>query len=304
MPQLNYHHLHYFYITAKEGSIVKAASALHVTPQTVSGQITVFESCLGMKLFDRRGKRLVLNQQGTTAFRYAEDIFSLGRELQDTLAQKSQGRLTTFTIGVTDVIPKVLAFSLVKPMLHDLKATRLICREGDLDSLLADLALNRLDIILSDRPLMPGSNVKAFSHFLGESSVSFFASDLSDDEDWTPFPDCLNNQPLLVSSDKSSIKFNLLSWFERQRIRPRVVAEFDDSAMLKLFGQQGYGVFCAPTSIEEHLTSQYLVKCIGHTDDLTERYYAISPERKIRSEIVLKLVNKASEVFSGVSNQP
>lgn len=303
MPQLNYHHLHYFYITAKEGSIAKAANTLHVTPQTVSGQISIFESYLGMKLFDRRGKRLILNQQGAIAFRYAEDIFSLGRELQDTLSQKSQGRLTRFTIGVTDVIPKVLAFSLIKPMLNDLKATRLICREGDMDSLLADLAVNSVDIIISDRPLMPGSNVKAFSHFLGESSVSFFAAKSSNDAGCIPFPDCLNNQPLLVSSDKSSIKFNLLSWFERQRIRPRVIAEFDDSAMLKLFGQQGYGVFCAPTSIEEHLINQYLVKCIGHTDDLTERYYAISPERKIRSELALKLVNKASEVFSGVSSQ-
>ena len=246
MPQLNYHHLHYFYVTAREGSIAKAAEILHVTPQTVSGQISIFESYLGMRLFDRQGKRLLLNPHGAIAFRYAEDIFSLGRELQDTLGQKQQGRLAVFTIGVTDVIPKVLAFNLIKPMLKDFESTRLIYREGDLEGLLAELAINRVDVILADRPRMPGSHVKAFSHFLGETAVSFFTSANSDNSLRTSFPECLNNRPLLISSDKSSIKYNLLSWLERQRIRPKVVAEFDDSAMLKLFGQEGYGIFCAP----------------------------------------------------------
>jgi len=298
MHQLNFHHLHYFYITAKEGSIAKAANVLHVTPQTVSGQLSIFESYLGMQLFDRQGKRLILNQQGAIAYRYAEDIFSLGRELQDTLAQKGEGRLATFTIAVTDVIPKVLAFNLIKPIIKAFESVRLIYREGDWEALMAELAVNRIDIILADRPLMPGSNVKAFSHFLGETSVSFFASTQHRKKLKASFPDCLNNQPLLLPSDKSSMKFNLLSWLERLNIRPRVMGEFDDSAMLKLFGQEGYGIFCAPTSIEGYLAQQYRVEVIGHTQDLTERFYAISPERKIRNELALELVNKAGGIIS------
>jgi LysR family transcriptional activator of nhaA len=287
-------------MTAKEGSIVKAAKVLNITPQTVSGQISTFEDYLGMQLFDRQGKRLLLNHQGNIAFRYAEDIFSLGHELLDTLAEKSEGRLSTFTIAVTDVVPKVLAFNLIKPVMNEFESTRLIYREGDLENLLADLAVNRVDMILADRPLTPGSNVKAFSHFLGETSVSFFASAKQTAIIEGSFPACLDGQPLLISSDKSSIKSNLLSWLERQKIRPKVIAEFDDSALLKLFGQEGFGIFCAPTSIEEHVSRQYQVECIGQTSAVTERYYAISPERKIRNELVLKIVSKAEGIITSL----
>lgn len=298
MAQLNYHHLYYFYITAREGSIAKAATTLHITPQTVSGQISTFESSLGMALFDRKGKRLVLNRHGAIAYQYAEDIFSLGRELQDTLSQKIPGRMATFTIAVTDVIPKILAFNLVQPIMNVIETTRLIYREGDFESLLAELAVNRVDIILADRPLMPGANVRAFSHFLGETSVSFFVSTKTTTSAEAHFPECLHDQPLLISSDKSSIKANLLAWLDQKNIRPKVIAEFDDSALLKLFGQEGYGYFCAPTSIEDHLTRQYQVKCIGQAADVVERYYVVSPERKIRNELAIKIVREASGIIS------
>lgn len=295
--QLNYHHLYYFYVTAREGTIARAAKVLNVTPQTVSGQLATFEHQLGGLLFERRGKRLVLNSRGKTAFQYAEDIFSLGEELQGQLRLRSPGTLNRYTLAVTDVIPKVLAYDLVKPLLSSLESTRLIYREGELDSLLAELALNRVDLILSDRPLPPGANVKAFSHFLGESPLCFFAK-RSIALSSCDFPACLESAPLLLSGDKSTMRVSILAYLESVGVRPKVIAEFDDSAVLKLFGQQGYGVFCAPACIAEHLCEQYQVYRIGTAGKITERYYLITPERQIQSPYAQEIVSAAERFFA------
>lgn len=297
MAQLNYHHLYYFYVTAREGSIVAAANKLHVTPQTVSGQLATFEDYLNAPLFDRKGKRLVLNTAGKLALKYAEDIFALGHDLLETLTQNRDQRIATFTLGITDVVPKVLAFDLVSPVLESFDQTRFIYREGDMDSLLADLSINRLDLIIADRPVPPGANVKAFSHAMGETGMSFFAKPGYPRELVDEFPDSLSGIPMLLPSDKSSLKTSLLSWFERRNIEPQIYAEFDDSALLKLFGQQGYGIFCAPSCIGAHIASQYNVECIGHTDEVIERLYAISPERELKNDIVLRIIDAANAVF-------
>jgi LysR family transcriptional regulator, transcriptional activator of nhaA len=293
MAQLNYHHLYYFYVTAREGSIAKAAHFLHLTPQTVSGQLSTFESYLGTPLFDRLGKRLILNPLGKLAYDYAEQIFASGHELLDMLMQKREQRIRTFTIGITDAVPKILAFDLLHNSSTKFDSTRFIYREGDFDSLCAELAINRLDLIIADRNLTPGSNVKAFSHVLGESSLSFFAPSGQAEQLIADFPYSLQQTGILLSGDKSSMKHNILAWFERLQINPKIVAEFDDSAMLKLFGQEGHGVFAAPTRIAAHICQRYNVSCIGETTELSERYYAICAERISQSEIVSDIFAQA-----------
>jgi LysR family transcriptional activator of nhaA len=297
MAQINYHHLYYFFVTAREGSIVSAARSLHVTPQTVSGQIATFEDYLGIHLFDRRGKRLYVSEQGKVAYQYAQEIFSLGEELLNTLKLKSTSQINRFTLAVTDVIPKVLAFDLIQPVMQGFENTRLVYREGDFESLLADLAVNKVDLILSDRPLSPSTNLKAFSHLLGDTGIAFFASKQVAGSLEHNFPACLNNTPLLIPSDKSTLRGDLLSWFEAESIYPKIVGEFDDSAVAKLFGQQGFGLFCAPECITAHVEQKYDVCLIGTTKAVRERIYLITPERKIRSEIALRIVSHAAKIF-------
>ncbi len=298
MSQLNYHHLYYFYITAREGSIAKAAQCLHLTPQTVSGQLSIFENYLGFKLFDRKGKRLVLNETGKMTLSYAEDIFALGDELLHSLKTEGPGEQFIFAVGVTDVIPKILSFDFLRNSFEMNEAIRLICREGDFESLQADLALNKIDLILSDRPLTPGSNLKAYSHLLGESGISFYTSHTQANALQANFPYSLDQQAFLISSDKSSQKVSLSAWFNDLQIQPNIIAEFDDTALMKFFGQSAYGIFCTPTIIEQHVIKQYNVAVIGRTEDIKERYYAISPERKIKHPGVKFLLDASQDLFS------
>ncbi|MFT4940234.1 MAG: LysR family transcriptional activator of nhaA [Paraglaciecola sp.] len=297
MSQLNYQHLYYFYITAKEGSIVKASAILHLTPQTISEQIRVLEDYFGFELFDRISKRLKLNSQGQLAYSFARDIFTLGGELLQSVRNQNHHKLQVLSVGVTDVIPKVLAFDLFKTCFASNDEIRLVCKEGDLDSLSAELALNRLDMILSDRPLPKGSHVKAYNHLLGSSGLSFFMAEQHAKPYQATFPQSLHGQPFLIPGDKSAQKLNLLAWFARHKINPQIKAEFEDSALMKLFGQQGYGVFCASTSIEHHLQEQYNVRVIGRTDEIKERLYLISPEKQIKHPAVLALFDNAKLVI-------
>lgn len=299
MPQqLNFNHLRYFYTVATQGSIAKAAEILHLSPQTISGQLSVFEEYLGVKLFDRKGKRLLLNDSGKLVYSYAEDIFSLGAELQHSLNAHDTNQLFVFNVGVTDVIPKTLAVNILKSSFSLDTPIKLVCREGDFDSLLSELALNQLDLILSDRPLSPGMPIKAYNHLLGESGLSFYAEKTLAKQLSKKFPESLHKQPFLICGDKSSQKINLQSWFETTNIYPTITAEFDDSAMMKYFGQSGYGVFCTPSIIERHVAQQYDVDIIGRTDQVTERFYAISPERKIKHPGVKLLIDAAEQIFS------
>jgi LysR family transcriptional activator of nhaA len=298
MAQLNYNHLYYFYVTAREDGIAKAAAVLHVTPQTVSGQISTFENYLGTALFDRIGKRLFLNSLGKVAYEYAEEIFAGGDELLDMLLQKREQRIRTFTIGITDALPKVLAFDLIHPTSIKFKSTRFIYKEGEFDSLCADLAINKLDLIIADRNLIPGSNIKAYGHLLGESGLSFFASHDQADLLRQGFPQSLQHAGMLMSGDKSSMKHNLLAWFEHLKMRPNIVAEFDDSALLKMFGQEGHGVFAVPSSIAEHISQRYDVSCIGETLAIKERYYAIYTDRIGQSDITQHVLLNANKTLN------
>ncbi len=296
--QLNYNHLRYFYTVASEGSIVKASELLHVSPQTISGQLSVFEDYLGVKLFDRTGKQLVMNDMGRRVYSYAEDIFALGAELQHSIKTKDAGQKFVFSVGVTDVIPKILAVDILENSFRLEEPAKLVCREGDFSSLLSDLALNRLELIITDRPLSPGTPVRAYNHFLGECGLSFYASDNTASTLRTDFPQSLHQYPFLICGDKSNQKINLQSWFDREQIYPTIVAEFDDSAMMKYFGQSGYGVFCTPSIIEAHVTEHFGVSMIGRTNRVTERFYAISPERKVKHPGVKILVEAAQAIFA------
>ncbi len=289
MKQLNYNHLYYFYLTAKEGSIAAASKLLHLTPQTISGQLATLEDYLGLRLFERHGKRLILNDNGKLMYSYAEDIFNLGHELLQRLEPNQFNQQRTFSIGITDVIPKVFAYDLLKPIFDGEEAIKLVCREGEFEQLLADLALNKLDAILSDCPIPPGKSVKAYSHKIIDSGLTFYVQKSQLDKISDDFPTCLNEQKLLLPGEQSSIKLSILSWLDDNDLHPNIIAEFDDTALTKLFGQAGYGIFCTPTIAEKHVLETYEVAVIGRTTEVKEQFYLISSERKIKHPAIAML---------------
>ncbi len=295
MKQLNFNHLRYFYAVAKEGSVSKAAETLYVTPQTVSGQLATFEEYIGAPLFERHGKRLEPNSLGQTALRYADDIFNLGHELSRTLASNDVDRVANFNIGIVDAIPKMMVFEMLNDC-FDLDSRFILeCHAGDLPSLLADLSINKLDMIISDQPLPTGVSVRAINHYLGESGVTFFVAKNDCDKYQKNFPHSLHLAPFLMPSKDSAQYQSLVSWFDQSKIAPKIVAEFDDSALLKFFGQTGRGVFCVSTAVERDVLAQFDVSIIGRVDSVFDRYYGILPERKIKHsavDIVLKAAKK------------
>ena len=295
--QLNYRHLHYFYTTAREGSVAGAAELLHVSPQTISGQLGVFQDYLGVELFERKGKQLVMNDMGKMVYSYADDIFSLGAELRQSIQNKDTREQTHFAVGVTEVIPKILSVNILENCFKLDGSMKLVCREGDFDTMLSELALNKLDLVLTDRQLPPGIPIRAYSHFLGECGLTFYASKHTARRLKRRFPQSLHQQPFLICGDKSNQKINLRSWFEREEIAPLVVAECDDSALIKYFGQSDYGVFCTPSIIESHVMQQYNVAVIGRTDEVKEQFYAISPERKVKHPGVRQLLEATYDIF-------
>jgi len=291
MARLNYNHLYYFYAVATDGSIAKASQRLNLTPQTISSQITTFETQLGFDLFNRVGKRLQLSEKGRLVFSYANDIFQIGDELKSVLQTQEPARLQTLTVGITDVIPKTLAYQLLSPALSLDQAVRLICNEGDQESLLADLAMDKIDMILTDQPLQPGSQVKAHNYQLTSSGFTFFASESLALVCREGFPQSLSGQPFLLQGKKSAVRQRLSSWLEKQDIAPNIIAEFDDSALQKSFGQGGYGVFAAPTIIEQSIASQYQVEIIGRTQEVQEHYYATTLEHRLKHPAIVEIVN-------------
>ncbi len=291
MSPLNYNHLFYFYIAATEGSIARASARLNLTSQTISGQITSFEAQVGVKLFERKGKKLSLSEMGVLIYSYAEEIFQLGDEVKNILKRKQPSLWHTFTVGITDVIPKVLAHELLSPVLKMNEPVRLICLEGDQEHLLADLSVNKIDCILTDQPLQLGSHVKAYNHLLIESGYSFFAAESLLKNSIETFPKNLSDFPWLMQSKKSAVRTSLSSWLEKNNIVPNIVAEFDDSALMKSFGKTGFGIFSSPTLIEEYITDKYDVKVIGRTDEFKEPYYIISPERRLKHPAIIEIVN-------------
>ncbi|HYW79743.1 MAG TPA: transcriptional activator NhaR [Thermoguttaceae bacterium] len=299
MNWLNYHHLLYFWVVAREGSISRACAQLHVAQPTVSSQLKKLEKSIGDKLFKRVGRNLVLTETGQLVLRYADEIFSLGQELTDTLRGRPTGSPLRFLVGVTDVLPKLVAYRLLKPAMLLPDRVQLTCDEGKLDDLLMELAAHRLDIVLSDSPIRPTVNVKAFSHLLGECAVTIFGKAELARKFRRGFPMSLDGAPFLLPLGSTASRRSLEHWFQSHNIRPQVVAEFEDNALLKVFAQEGTGVFAAPTAIEKETCRQYRVRPIGELAGVKERYYAISVERKLKHPAVVAISDAArEELFS------
>jgi LysR family transcriptional activator of nhaA len=297
MEWLNYHHLLYFWVVAREGSIVQASAQLSLSQSTISEQIRSLEASLGEPLFARVGRNLALTEMGHIVFRYADEIFAIGRELMDTVQGRPTDRPLRVIVGIVDVVPKLVAYRLLKPALHLDQPVKMVCREGKLDHLLAGLATYDLDVVLSDAPLSPTVKVRAFNHLLGECGVTFCGTSSLVAAYRDGFPQSLDEAPLLLPTDNTTMRRALDHWFEAERLRPRVVGEFEDSALLKVFGQEGMGLFAVPTIIETEVQQQYGVGILGRVDSIRERFYALTVNRRLRHPAVVAMSEAAQRVL-------
>ncbi|MFK8029637.1 MAG: transcriptional activator NhaR [Gammaproteobacteria bacterium] len=295
---LNYNHLQYFWAVAREGSVVRAAESLHLTPQTISGQLKLLEQNIGQKLFDRVGRRLVLTEIGHVVLEYADEIFAIGSELSQVVKGQRSATHSTLTVGVVNSIPKLIAERIIGPTLSAESPVRIRCHEGSIEQLLGELAVHRLDIVLSDQPMPSGFSLRAFNHRLGESGLTFFAQRNEAKSYRGKFPQSLNEAPLLLPSQHSALRRRLDVWFDSHDTAPKIVGEFDDSALLKAFGEAGAGLFAGPTVIENEVCKMYGMAVVGRTTEVTEQFYAISPERRIKHPSVAKITETArNELF-------
>lgn len=293
MQQLNLKHLRYFWVVASQGSITRASGILHLTPQTISGQLRLLEENLGSPLFEKSGRNLVLTDTGRLAFSYADEIFRLGSELQDLLQGRPPDRGLVLNVGVAMVVPKLLAYRVLEPVTRLPEQVRLVCHEAPLVDLLAALSVHKLDLVLADSPVSPALNIRAYNHVLGESQISFFAKPRDALKYRKRFPQSLDGAPLLMPTSNSSLRRALDQWFEREGVRPRVVAEFEDRALMKAFGEAGTGIFTSPTAVEDDVVAKYGVQLIARTDAVRERFYAISAERRIKHPAVAAITTAA-----------
>lgn len=291
----NYNHLLYFWTTVREGGIMRAAEALHITPQTISGQIKLLERELEGPLLQRKGRRVVPTELGLTVFEYANEIFPVGQDLVRALQGADPRGRRTVTIGVSDVVPKLVAWRVIAPLMEADRPFRVVCHTGSLDTLVADLAAHRLDLVLSSSALPASAGLKAFSHFLGESDIAFFASAGLARRLRHGFPRSLDQAPMLLPTGRSPNRRVLETWFMQQGLTPRVVGEFDDSALLKTFAQGGAGVFVAPAAIGEEMTRQFRMHLVGRVTDMRARFYVLSMERRIRHPAVAAISQRARE---------
>jgi LysR family transcriptional regulator, transcriptional activator of nhaA len=289
MNWLNYHHLQYFWVVAREGSVVRASEVLHVTPATISIQLRDLEKSLGVELFRKSGRGLALTEMGVAVQAYAQDIFSTGQELLDMVNGRPVGGPMVLRVGIKDVMPKLVAYQLLEPTLQMSEDVRLLCFEGDITKLIADLAIHKLDVVLSDTPIDPTMKVRAYSHLLGESDVVLVGTKSLAKKIRHGFPGSLAGAPILLPMKNTILRRSLDAWFEGIEIRPKIVGEFDDSAMLKIMGSKGVGVFPVANVITKEVEAMYNVEYIATIPHVTENFYALSVERKVKHPAVLAI---------------
>lgn len=295
MRTLNYKHLRYFWMVAKSGSIARASEQLHLTPHAISGQLSQFEDALGVVLFDRKGRRLTLTDVGKKLLLYADSIFALGDDALAMLQNPTEQSAQRMVIGIADSVPKSVASRLLKPILHQSSAIKLICHEGRLASLMADLAIHRLDAVIADRPMPPNVSVRAFSHLLGESAMSLFGAPQLLKRLKGTFPALLDGAPFLMPGEDVAFRTGLVQWLAGNQLAPRVVAEFDDLALLKAFGQDGEGLFVAPSAIAAFICDQYKVEWLGELPDVSEQLYLITTARRLTHPAMIAMTRVARE---------
>jgi LysR family transcriptional regulator, transcriptional activator of nhaA len=293
MEWLNYHHLLYFWTVARLGGVARASEDLRLSQATVSAQLKSLEGSLGEKLFRKSGRHLALTETGKLVFRYADEIFSLGQEMLGTLKGRPEGSLARLNVGVADVMPKLVAYQLIEPALKLKDAYRIVCREGTNEELLPALAVHDLDVVLTDVPTGPAFNAKAFRHLLGECGVLLFANAKLAATYRHNFPRSLDVAPFLLPTRNTNLRRSLDQWFDQRNIQPKIVAEFEDNALLMAFGQHGAGIFAAPAVIKREVERKYDVKVIGEVSGVHERFYAVSLDRKLRHPAVLAISEAA-----------
>jgi LysR family transcriptional activator of nhaA len=293
---MNFKHLHYFWVAAKAGGVMRAGEQLHTTPQTLSGQIKLLEEQFGHKLFRKSGRNLELTEAGRVALGYADQIFTLGAELE-THVREARGatRVLEFRVGVADSVAKSMAYRLLEPALNMPQNTRLICSEGKFADLLAQLALHKLDLVLADEPMSSRVSVKAFNHPLGRTPASFFCTPELQAKLKGDFPQCLNGTPMLIQGAGTAIRQQFEAWLTKHQLNPKIVGEFDDGALIKEFGRQGRGVFMVPRVLEDEIKSQLNVHLIGRTDEMVNEFFAVSVERRISHPCVVAITETARE---------
>jgi LysR family transcriptional activator of nhaA len=298
MAGLNYKHLRYFWTVAKAGGIARACERLHLTPQTVSGQLSAFEDALGHKLFARVGRRMELTEAGRMVLRYADEMFTVGEELEEALRHEGGSLPLLFKVGIADSVPKSVAYRLLEPAVSLSEPLRIVCREGRLAGLMADLAIHRLDLVIADGPMPADMSVRGFNHPLGECGITFFATPALAQRHRARFPHCLDRAPLLLPGEEAAVRPRLMQWIESIGVRPKIVGEFDDGALMTAFGKAGIGIFAAPSAIAEEVQRQYSVRVLGRTEAVTERFYAISVERRLTHPAVVAISSSArTELF-------
>lgn len=291
---MNFKHLRYFWTVAKAGGVVKAAEQLHATPQTLSGQIKQLEDWLGHDLFRKRGRGLELTTQGRIALGYADQIFALGDALESSVRlTRGQTRPIEFRVGIADSVAKSVAYHLLEPALGLAEPVHMICHEGKFPELVAQLSLHRLDLVLADEPVSNKIGVRAFNHPLGTSGMSFFCAPTLRDQLPGDFPHCLHGAPMLIQGPMSSVRQQLDHWLHQRELLPRIVGEFDDSALMNAFGREGRGVFTSPTVLEQETVAQFGVQVLGRAQDLVEEFFAISVDRKISHPCVAAITKAA-----------
>jgi LysR family transcriptional regulator, transcriptional activator of nhaA len=296
MEWLNYHHLLYFWAVARYGSVVRASRELRLAQPTISGQVRRLEEVIGEKLFERVGRRLVLTHVGRTVFRYADEIFSLGQELMGSLKGRVSSRPLRLTVGVADVLPKALVQALLEPAFHIGKPVHLVCREDKVvEDFMSQLAGQELDLVLADRPIGPGLRAHAFNHLLGECGTTFLATPKLATSLRRGFPRSLEGAPCLLPGAHATVRRNLDQWFEKEKLRPSLVAEFDDSALMYAFGEQGQGFFPAPTVFETEFRRRYHVQVVGRIKQVQQQFYAISVDQRLHHPAVAAIVKAARQ---------
>jgi LysR family transcriptional regulator, transcriptional activator of nhaA len=299
MDRLNYQHLLYFWMVAREGSVSRAAAQLRLAQPTVSGQVRALEGALGEKLFERAGRGLRLTEMGRMVSGYADQIFTLGRELTESVRGQPTGRPLRLAVGVSDALPKLVAYRLIEPALDLPVPVRLDVRVQSTEKLLASLALHDLDVVLTDRVAPQGVSVRAFNHLLGDCGVTLFAAPKLATPYRRRFPRALDGAPFLLPGETTSLRRALEEWFEKQRIRPRVIGEFDDSTLIEVFGQAGKGIFATPSIVEASVCSQYGVRIVGRLEQARERFYAVSAERRLAHPAVVAITESARRELFG-----
>lgn len=298
MDWINYHHLLYFWTVARSGSVTKAAEELLVAQPTISGQIRLLEDSLGDRLFQKSGRKLVLTDFGQMVYRYADEIFSIGRELTDVVRGRPAGRPVRFTVGIADVLPKLVVYRILEPVLSMAEPVHLVCHEDRTDRLLADLSMQSLDLVLADVPIPPQVRVRGYNHLLGKSPVGVYAAPKVAAKYRKRFPESLDGAPWLLPLESAMIRRALDHWFQQGGIKPTILGEFQDSALLKVFARAQGALFAAPLATDSEVRRLYGAELVGRVDGVEESFYAISVERRVKHPAVLRIIQAAEILLS------